>query len=293
MITITIPNNSDVATIVQRESNNINVSKTVKVKDMFNLFSSLNPVKIDTGYISPYLIREVVEDEVTRIYYMKEFTTPVIVNIPSGYHNITDQDFISNNPHNISLESTGNSYYRLKFNQFTWRDVLAITKNNNVEAFNHSSYFVGFTLPNALGQISDQSPFRIILPNHFSNYICWPRDYNVNNIVNNKDSNIQYSFITAYLSSMFNSDLSKQAISLSKAAPYIEEFFTFLNEITTKFKDTTFSRFKDWLHESRINQLDITFLFFYFICNIKKLSPLSVCNYSSNITGYINSNNRD
>ena len=129
-LTINIKKDATVATITTEEEGKSN-NKVISLENLIKLFTSLNGVKRDTGYLAANLLREDVANVCNRAYYFKEFVTDFRVSVNSTLRQLVK----TNNPHGVSVEESN-----LKIDNYCFREIIGVISNSNTEAFNNSFY---------------------------------------------------------------------------------------------------------------------------------------------------------
>ena len=276
-IDISIPHNSQEANLKLTSPNGESTIKKVLLHTLIEKLTSIVPPEEDTGYLCPHLIRRISQGTlVSRYYSYPQYTTTVRCVL--GSSDLT----VKENPYNISKEIMGDYSY-LVFPEFVFRNVVGFTINNNNESHNCVAYRVALAKPNILGEIDDKSVISTMLPNHFSNHICWPRDFDSASLLRNKNESVQHSFISQYLSSRFNNDLLQEISNPNMSTELREEFTTFLNSI---FNQTTGRRVLDQEWNSRVFP---RLLWYYFISNVKNENPLNYLNLNQDVKSLVQS----
>lgn len=254
-VTVQFQENSNVATITVKNKTTQEIKKT-DIPTVLNLISTLTSNEKDTGYLNSSLIREAVRKVSSRAFYLKTFITPVM-------YRLREKDGFINpsNPFGIKEESG-----RLVFPDFIFRDIIGFISNSNTDKFNPSYYKIYNAVPDMLGSISDHTTLIPLFPNQFGNRICWPDSFD-QGILAKRDPQVQSSFVTKYLTSIFNSDLLERYFDKKAFEPHEKEFNTFLNEVFNKDHKTDY--------KSLYDNYPGLFLFFayYFLSNIKELTP--------------------
>ena len=251
------------------------------LENLIKLFTSLNGVRRNTGYLAANLLREDVGTVSNRAYYFKEFVTDFRVASSSSLRSLLK----TNNTYGVSLEENC-----LKIENYCFREVIGVISNSNTDAFNNSYYRIYNAILPMTGVIDDQTKLVSIFPNQFDNRVCWPSGLNLD-FLNNKDFKIQSTFITRYLSSRFNSDLFNSHMNVDRLSNTDQaEFKTFLKEI---FNDSDDIEPFETLRRNFNNVFH--FFLYFFLSNIKKINPASIVSGNGNCTtlGNFFNNNRN
>lgn len=279
-LTINIKKDASVATVTTKEEGKAS-NKVISLENLIKLFTSLNGVKRNTGYLAANLLREDVGTVSNRAYYFKEFVTDFRVASSSSLRSLLK----TNNTYGVSLEENC-----LKIENYCFREVIGVISNSNTDAFNNSYYRIYNAILPMTGVIDDQTKLVSIFPNQFDNRVCWPSGLNLD-FLNNKDFKIQSTFITRYLSSRFNSDLFNSHMNVDRLSNTDQaEFKTFLKEI---FNDSDDIEPFETLRRNFNNVFH--FFLYFFLSNIKKINPASIVSGNGNCTtlGNFFNNNRN
>lgn len=279
-LTINIKKDASVATVTTEEEGKAS-NKVISLENLIKLFTSLNGVKRNTGYLAANLLREDVGTVSNRAYYFKEFVTDFRVASSSSLRSLLK----TNNTYGVSLEENC-----LKIENYCFREVIGVISNSNTDAFNNSYYRIYNAILPMTGVIDDQTKLVSIFPNQFDNRVCWPSGLNLD-FLNNKDFKIQSTFITRYLSSRFNSDLFNSHMNVDRLSNTDQaEFKTFLKEI---FNDSDDIEPFETLRRNFNNVFH--FFLYFFLSNIKKINPASIVSGNGNCTtlGNFFNNNRN
>lgn len=279
-LTINIKKDASVATVTTEEEGKAS-NKVISLENLIKLFTSLNGVKRNTGYLAANLLREDVGTVSNRAYYFKEFVTDFRVASSSSLRSLLK----TNNTYGVSLEENC-----LKIENYCFREVIGVISNSNTDAFNNSYYRIYNAILPMTGVIDDQTKLVSIFPNQFDNRVCWPSGLNLD-FLNNKDFKIQSTFITRYLSSRFNSDLFNSHMNVDRLSNTDQaEFKTFLKEI---FNDSDDIEPFETLRRNFNNVFH--FFLYFFLSNIKKINPASFVSENGNCTtlGNFFNNNRN
>lgn len=256
-VSIQFQENSPIATVTVKNKTTQEIKKT-DLPTVLNLISTLTSTDKDTGYLNSSLIREAVFKVSSRAFYLKAFPTEVKYTMRERI----DSRFIkSDNPFGIKVRDG-----RLIFPDFIFRDVVGFISNSNTDGFNPSFYKVYNAIPDMLGNITDSTQLVHMFPNQFAGNICWPDSFD-KKILSTRNLLTQSSFVTQYLTSIFNADLFQNTISMSDARAYEKDFNLFLKDVLHPDHQMTFESLSE--NYSGI----FLFLFYYFISNVKNLNP--------------------
>ena len=260
-LTINIKKDATVATVTTEEEGKSN-NKVISLENLIKLFTSLNGVKRDTGYLAANLLREDVANVCNRAYYFKEFVTDFRVAVNSTLRQLVK----TNNPHGVSIEESN-----LKIDNYCFREIIGVISNSNTEAFNNSFYRIYNAILPLTGVIDDNTKLVSIFPNQFDNRVCWPSGLSLD-FLNSKDYKIQSSFITRYLSSKFKSDLFSSKMNEGRLSSQDQtEFKEFLNSI---FNDYESMQPYEYLRRHWTNVFH--FFLYFFLSNVKNVNPASI-----------------
>ena len=261
-INISINKNSENA-ILSLSENGVIKNRTISVSDLISNLSVLKPTEEDSGYLPKRLIRKIIRSNtILRYYHFEEFKTTVST--------VCDVE-VKDNPYGIRSETVDNNTY-IVFPEFSIKNIVGIIENNNNESHNSTRYKVMVCQQDLLG-IHDSIKTTDFFPNHFANYICWPKNFDFNAFLSSRDGNIQSSFITQYFSNRFNNDLLPRISNPFEKMDkdLLEEFKNFLNEIFNS-QDFIQSFIENFAERSLSHH---RFLWYYFISNIKNQNPLN------------------
>lgn len=116
-LTINIKKDASVATVTTEEEREGKASnKVISLENLIKLFTSLNGVRRNTGYLAANLLREDVGTVSNRAYYFKEFVTDFRVASSSSLRSLLK----TNNTYGVSLEENC-----LKIENYCFREVVA------------------------------------------------------------------------------------------------------------------------------------------------------------------------
>ena len=268
-LTINIKKDASVATVTTEEEGKAS-NKVISLENLIKLFTSLNGVKRNTGYLAANLLREDVGTVSNRAYYFKDFVTDFRVASSSTLRSLVKTD----NPHGVSLEESC-----LKIENYHFREIIGVISNSNTDAFNNSFYRIYNAILPMTGVIDDNTKLVSIFPNQFDNRVCWPSGLNTD-FLNSKDFKIQSTFITRYLSSRFNSDLFSGHMNFDRLSSQDQsEFKAFLKEIFNDYDD---SEPYEVLRRNFNNVFH--FFLYFFLSNVKNINPASIVPSNGNTT---------
>lgn len=265
---ININDNSDSATITTIEDGK-SVNKTVSLENLIKIFTSLNGVKRDTGYLAANLLREDAGVVCNRAFYFKDFFCDFRVSTERSLSNIIKKD----NKYGIVEESGG----VIKIPNYHFREMVGVISNSNNDAFSASYYQVYNVMPSLNNTLDDNTKLVRIFCNQFTDRICWPSDVQPHEFLNHKEYKIQSTFVTRYLTSKFNHDLFNPRLDYRKLT--VEDLTKF-----RKFLDEVFS-VQDVFDRVRGYSNVFVFLLYYFTSNILGLNPTVLASGHENTLG--------
>lgn len=184
--------------------------KRVPVTSIPELFTkaSVNGLKeADTGFISPYLIRECVANgQVKRLYMIPEVTFTGTFQF-GDYIRIKEDNKYGIHHYNESEEDDDEEERSfIRFPNFKLKNYGALIVNTNNSDFNNVTHNYGVISTNIINMPGNDSNLLPMLCNHFDHNVCWHGSFD-RKLLNEKDTYKQLTTIHAYLNSNFNSDL--------------------------------------------------------------------------------------
>lgn len=238
IINVTLDTESPEARISVTNDKRQSTIKRVPVTALPELFTkaSVNGLKeADTGFISPYLVREVVANgQVKRLYMIPEVSF-------TGTFEFGDSVRIKSNnkygihhheePYSDDEDDDGGELNFIRFPNFKLKNYGALIVNTNNSEFNNVTHNYGIITTNLANVPSTDSKLLSMLCNHFDHNVCWHGSFN-RDLLSQKDTYKQVTTIHAYLNSNFNSDLRIRNVINSQTITSNEQGFReFLEEV--------------------------------------------------------------
>lgn len=235
IINVTLDTSQPHARVSVTNDKRQSVIKRVPVASIPELFTkaSVNGLKeADTGFISPYLIRECVANgQVKRLYMIPEvsFTgmfqfgdcLPIKEGNKYGITSIEQPD----------PDDEDDSRYFVRFPDFKLKNFGALIVNTNNSEFSNVTHNYGIVSTNLFNMPTNESKLLSMLCNHFDHNVCWHGSFDRDQL-KAKDTYKQVNTIHAYLNSNFNSDLRiRNQVKSSFVSEHREGFKEFLIEI--------------------------------------------------------------
>lgn len=273
MLNITIPAAASTAIVSQTTEGEKTSVKEVSLEDLFKVFSEMNTVEADTGYLCPSLLRETRGRVFRRAYHYKEFVTPIEVRKNGLEYSV------KTNPHGISETDR-----YLKFDSFIYRDIIGCISNNNGAEFNASGYRVYCAVPSITGLFTDATRLISVFPNQFDSNICWPDNFN-RQVLNQRNAAAQTTYITSYLASKFNSDLFRQSFNYSRMSEeHANGFKVFAQEVFSGIP--TDLNGQDLIQRMRRNcEVTTLFLVYFYLSSVLSINPVIYMPNTTNTLG--------
>ena len=257
IINVTLDSSQPHARVSVTNDRRQSVIKRVPVASVPELFTkaSVNGLKeADTGFISPYLIRECVANgQVKRLYMIPEVVFTGTFQF-GGSVNIK-----ANNKYGIcdifEEDEDGDENHFVRFPNFKLKNYGALIVNTNNSEFSNVTHNYGIITTNIINMPSNDSQLLSMLCNHFDHNVCWHGSFD-RDLLKAKDSYKQVSTIHAYLNSNFNSDLRiRNQVKTSFVSSNREGFKEFLTEVLAESEDSInyfirsiTEREHDWYH---------------------------------------------
>lgn len=226
-LTLVIQDSEPHARVTQTLANGTEKLSRILLQDLPKLITDSTSgtiVASDTGYQSPYLVREQTTNSQTRRLYLYP-------EIKATLHIGSSREPLEGNSYGFSSTSDSRGDDLLVMPGYTFKNFAVFLNNTNNEEFSNVSHNFGCLSTDMFNQVSDESRLYFVGLNHFDSSVCWHRDFD-HSLLKSRNTVRQATIAYSYLNSFFNTDLDiRLRLNSDVVDKHVPELRQYLNEV--------------------------------------------------------------